>query len=117
MSSLHPTAASLGLSVVIIWLFRRDHLHVIHGLFWLVVAALAALLGVWTGLIDRFASWVSISYPPALLFLAAAIVLLVKAPHANIHGTRVEREVMRLNRHMAMLGLGQAERLSALGKR
>ena len=107
MSSLHLTTAllGLGLAVVILWLLRRDHLHLVHGLFWLLVAALAALLGVWPGLIDRLAAIAGISYPPALLFLAAAMVLLVKALHADIMNTRVEREVRRLNQRLALLEL------------
>lgn len=115
MSSLHLTTAllGLGLAVVILWLLRRDHLHVIHGLFWLVVAALAALLGVWPGLIDQLARLAGIAYPPALLFLGAAIVLLVKALHADILNTRVEREVRRLNQRLALFELEQFPRSSS----
>lgn len=111
MSSLHITTAmlGLGLAVVIMWLLRRDHLHVVHGVFWLVVATLAALLGVWPGLIDKLALLAGISYPPALLFLAAAIVLLVKALHADILSTRMEREVRRLNQRIGLLELEQQE--------
>lgn len=107
MSSLHITTAllGLGLAVAIMWLLRRDHLHVVHGVFWLVVAALAALLGIWPGLIDKLALLAGISYPPALLFLAAAMVLLVKALHSDILNTRVEREVRRLNQRLALLEL------------
>lgn len=110
MNSLHLTTAllGLGLAVVILWLLRRDHLHVVHGLFWLGVAALAALLGVWPGLIDKLAVIAGISYPPALLFLTAAIVLLIKALHADILNTRVEREVRRLNQRLALLELERA---------
>jgi hypothetical protein len=110
MSSLHLTTAllGLGLAVAILWLLRRDHLHVVHGLFWLVVAALAALLGIWPGLIDKLAAIAGITYPPALLFLAAAMVLLVKALHADIASTRMEREVRRLNQRLALLELDQS---------
>lgn len=110
MSNLNITTAllGLGLAVVIIWLVRRGHLNAVHGLFWLVMAALAALLGVWPGLIDRLAVAVGVSYPPALLFLAAAMALLVKALHADILNTRVEREVRRLNQRLALLELEQA---------
>lgn len=111
MSSLPITTAllGLGLALVIMWLLRRDHLHAAHGLFWLTVAALAALLGVWPGLIDRLAAIAGISYPPALLFLGAAIVLLVKALHADILNTRVERDVRRLNQRLALLELEQSK--------
>lgn len=114
MSSLHITTALLGLSlaVAIMWLLRRDHLHLVHGVFWLVVAALAALLGVWPGLVDKLAHLAGISYPPALLFLGAAMVLLIKALHADILNTRVEREVRRLNQRLALLELEQLHQAS-----
>lgn len=111
MSSLHITTTllGLGLALAIMWLLRRDHLHVVHGLFWLAAAALAALLGVWPGLIDKLARVAGIAYPPALLFLAAAIVLLVKALHADILNTRMEREVRRLNQRVALFELERAQ--------
>lgn len=107
MSNLHLTTAllGLGLAVAILWLLRRDHLHVVHGLFWLLVAAAAALLGLWPRLIDSLAGMVGIAYPPALFFLLAVIVLIIKALHADITNTRVEREVRRLNQRLSLLEL------------
>lgn len=107
MGSLQLTTAlmGLGLALAIVWLLRRDHLHVVHGLFWLLVAAAAALFGLWPRLIDALASMVGIAYPPALLFLLAMVVLIIKALHADIMNTRVEREVRRLNQRLALLEL------------
>ena len=64
----------LGLAALILVLLRRDHLYIHHGLFWIVVAALGALLGLWPGLIDRVAQLVGISYAPAALLLGAVVV-------------------------------------------
>jgi hypothetical protein len=44
-----------------------------------------------------------ISYPPAMLLLLASIVLLIKALHADMVNTRIERDVRRLNQRLAML--------------
>ncbi len=109
MTSLYftTTLLGLGLAAAIIWLLRRDHLHLSHGLFWLTVAVLAAVLGVWPGVIDRLASLAGVSYPPALLFLAAAIVLLIKVLHTDLLNTRIERQVKRLNQRLAMYELEQ----------
>lgn len=111
MSNLHLTTAllGLGLAVTILWLLRRDHLHLVHGLFWFGVAGLAAVMGVWPGLIDRLAVLAGISYPPALLFLGAAVVLLIKVLHADMVHTRMEREVRRLNQRLALLELQQSQ--------
>jgi hypothetical protein len=105
MASLQLTTALLGigLAALILYLIRRDHLYLMHGLFWVIIACAAALLGAWPGLIDRIALMVGISYPPALLLLLACMVLLVKALHADMVNTRIERDVRRLNQRLALL--------------
>lgn len=107
MTSLSLTTAFLGLGLAgaIIWLLRRDHIHLSHGLFWLSVATLAAVLGVWPETIDRMAAITGVNYPPALLLLVAVIVLLIKTLHTDILNTRIERQVKRLNQRLAMLDL------------
>ena len=105
MASLQTTTMLLGvgLAILILYLIRRDQLYLMHGLFWVAVAAAAALLGAWPGLVDRIAYSVGISYPPALLLLFACIVLFIKALHADMVNTRIERDVRRLNQRLAML--------------
>lgn len=105
MASLQATTAlmGIGLAVLILYLIRRDHLYLMHGLFWVVVAGAVAMLGFWPGLVDGLASMLHISYPPALLLLFACIVLLLKALHADMVNTRIERDVRRLNQRLALL--------------
>jgi len=109
MNSLYYTTSllGLGLAAVIIFLLRRDHLHLSHGVFWLAVAFFAAVFGLWPVTIDYLAGVVGISYPPALFFLATVILLLIKALHADILNTRIERQVRRLNQRLAMFELDQ----------
>lgn len=105
MANLHVTTGllGLGLAAIILFLVRRDHLYVIHALFWIVVAAVAAVLGLSPGLIDRLAAFTGINYPPALLLLAGLVVLFIKALHADVLNTRLVREVRRLNHRIAMI--------------
>ncbi|MDD2546905.1 MAG: DUF2304 domain-containing protein [Burkholderiaceae bacterium] len=97
------TLMGLGLAAVILILVRRDHLYLLHGLFWVLVAAAAAVLGAWPGLIDRLAVWVGISYSPAFLLLGGMVVLYLKALHSDMVNTRIERDVRRLNQRIALL--------------
>lgn len=108
MATLQFTTAMLGigLAAVILLLVRRDHLYLLHGLFWISVAVVAALLGAWPGLIDRLAGVTGITYPPALLLLLAVLVLFIKALHGDLVNTRIERDVRRLNQRLAMLEAG-----------
>lgn len=105
LASLETTTTLLGvgLAVVILYLVRRDHLYLLHGLFWVVVAFFAAVLGAWPGLIDGLAKVAGISYPPTLLLLLAVVLLLIKALHADMVNTRIERDVRRLNQRLALL--------------
>ncbi|MDB5945830.1 MAG: hypothetical protein JWQ33_856 [Ramlibacter sp.] len=105
---LTTTLLGIGLSAAILLLLRRDHLHPVYGLFWLIAAGLAALLGLWPGSIDSMAKLAGIAYPPALLLLLAVIVLLVKSLHGDIVNTRIERQVRRLNQRIAIFELERA---------
>ena len=105
MASLQVTTAlmGIGLAALILYLIRRDHLYVMHGLFWVLVAGAAAVLGAWPGLIDRLAMVMGVVYPPTLLLLLVSMVLLIKALHSDMVNTRIERDVRRLNQRLALL--------------
>ena len=105
MASLQLTTAlmGIGLAALILYLIRRDHLYVMHGLFWVLVAGAAAVLGAWPGLIDRLAMVMGVVYPPTLLLLLVSMVLLIKAFHSDMVNTRIERDVRRLNQRLALL--------------
>jgi hypothetical protein len=109
MTSLQTTTAllGLGLAVLILVLLRRDHLYLRHGLFWMVVAAGAVVLGIWPGIIDHAAIWLGIGYSPAGLLMGALLVLLVKYLYADMMQTRLERQLRRLNQRVAMFDLTQ----------
>jgi len=111
MPSLQTSTTLLGvlLALFILYLIRRDHLYLMHGLLWSCVAAATALLGIWPGLIDNLARWAGFAYPPSLLLLLACILLLLKALHADILCTRLESDVRRLNQRLALLELALQE--------
>ena len=64
MASMQMSTSLLGLVLagLIVYLVRRDHLYLMHGLLWSMVAAAAALLGAWPGLIDSLAAWLGFAY-------------------------------------------------------
>ncbi len=111
---LTTTLMGLGLAAAILWLVRRDRLYLLHGLFWVLVAGAAAVLGAWPGMIDRLAQLVGISYPPAFLLLGAVVILYLKALHSDMVNTRIERDVRRLNQRIALLELEIESRASSV---
>ena len=112
MTDFHIWMAVLGvgLGVTILTLVRRDHLYIRQGLFWVVVALISLLLGIWPALIDQVGQLVGVSYPPTLLLLVAIIVLTLRALLTDIALTRVRRDIRRLNQRIA---LAEAERPSS----
>lgn len=112
MISLHLTTTLLGVVLAgsILALVRRDHLHLSHGLFWMLIAFGALVLGMTPSLIDSLARIAKVSYSPTLLLLLAVIVLLLKALSADIALTRTERKLRRLNQRIALLEVERFDR-------
>lgn len=104
-NAIFPIAAVLGLGLTagIVVLVRRDHLYIRDGLFWLAVAAFSLLFGLWPGLIDHVGGLVGVSYPPALLFLIAIVVLVLRSLLIDLALTGLRREVRRLNQRLALM--------------
>lgn len=104
VNSLNVTTfvLGIGLAAMILWLVRRDRLSLSHGVFWMCVALIAAVLGTWPRLIDRLAATLGISYPPALLLLLAIILLFIKGLMSDIEKTRLERRLRRVNQRLAL---------------
>ena len=65
----------------------------------------AVLLGVWPRALDHMAAQLGIRYSPALLLVCAVCVLFIKALHADMVNTRIERKVRRLSQSIALMQL------------
>ena len=108
----------VGLGVAILLLVRRDHLYIRHGVFWMAVALVSVVLGVWPNLVDRIGQVTGVAYPPALLFLLAIMMLIIRAVIADIAFTRLRREVRILNQKIALMepeaGIRKTDTASAL---
>jgi hypothetical protein len=105
MKDYHLTVLVIGFGLAygILRLVRRDHLYIRQGLFWIAIAILSLGFAIWPYLIDTIGSALGIAYPPTLLFLAAIIVLMVKALLADMALTKVRRDLRRLNQRIALL--------------
>ncbi len=99
------TSGILGLLIAgtILYLIRRDHLHSQHAVWWLLVAFIVALLGLFPWLIDLAAVHLNIHYPPTLLFLVGMGMMLIKVLSIDIHQSRQERKIRRLIQRIALL--------------
>lgn len=97
------SATGLAVALLILWLIRRDRLHVSHGLGWIMAACGFALLGFAPGLIDQIASRLQVAYPPVLGLVLAIVVLVVKILLMDIERSRARMELQRLVQRLAIL--------------
>jgi hypothetical protein len=105
MKSYHLVVLVLGigLAIGILYLVRRDHIYIRQAAFWITIAFVSFLFGIWPYLIDTLGAALGIAYPPTLLLLVAILVLVVKALLGDIAFTQVRRDMRRLNQRIAML--------------
>ncbi|MCP4702064.1 MAG: DUF2304 domain-containing protein [Gammaproteobacteria bacterium] len=99
------TSAILGLFIAgtIFYLIRRDHLHSRHATWWLLLAFMIAVLGVFPQLIDLVAARLNVNYPPTLLMTGSLGMILVKVLSIDIHQSKQERKFRRLIQRLALL--------------
>lgn len=112
MNNLLITSAVLGtgLAASILYLVRRDHLYLRDGLFWIAVALVSVVLGIWPSLIDLIGRLAGVAYAPALILLLATVALIVRALLADIAVTQMRRELRRLNQRIALIETAIADK-------
>ena len=93
----------IGMAIGILHLVRRDHIYIRQAVFWIAIAFISFLFGIWPYLIDTLGGALGIAYPPTLLLLVAIVVLIVKALLGDIAFTQVRRDMRRLNQRIALL--------------
>jgi len=86
----------------VLYLVRRDQLHVRQASFWLAFAGTVVVLGFMPDLIHQLGSQFKISYPPTLLLILACLILFLKSLLADIAITRIERRLRRLTQQIAL---------------
>jgi len=88
---------------MIIWLMRRDLLHVQHGLGWILVALTFVLLGFAPSIFDTIAASIGVRYPPALALTVALALLVLKIFVMDIERSRLQMRNQRLVQRLAIL--------------
>jgi len=108
MKPLFPyqwTTAIIGMAIafVILLLIRRDILHVKRSLWWIGIAALIVVMGVFPITIDKFGILLGVNYPPVLILTLGIGFILIKILSMDLERSRQERMLRRLTQRMAIL--------------
>ncbi len=100
---LTSTIIALLIAGEILLLIRRDILHTRYAYWWLLVAAIIVIAGVFPQFIDRIAAKFGVSYPPILIVVAGVGMMLVKMLTMDLDRSRQERKVRRIVQRLAIL--------------
>ena len=90
-------------ALLMVYLVRRDRLHVSHGLGWTMVILVFAFLGIAPSIVDSLASMLGVKYAPMLGILLAIGVLVIKALVSDIEATRLRVSQQRLIQKVSLL--------------
>jgi hypothetical protein len=97
------TVIGLWIAGLILFLVRRDHLHGPYAIWWLAVAAIVVVVGVFPWLFDKIAPFFGVAYPPILAIVLGMGLLLIKVLTMDLERSRQERTLRRLAQRLAML--------------
>lgn len=95
--------AALGMAAFVVELLRRGILREKYAALWLIVSSGILVLAVFPALLNRLAAFVGIAVPSNLLFLLAAVLLLVVSVQLSYEVSRVETRTRRLAEEVALL--------------
>ena len=102
-SIIFAVGASLIALLVVLELVRRRHLSEAYSLLWLGTAVVMLVVAIWRDLLHKLAALAGIAYPPALLFLLAALFLLFIQLYFSIVITRLTQESKQAAQQIALL--------------
>lgn len=105
----HTSAAVISVIAVvaILLLIRRDHLRIRYSIWWLFVAFVTLVLGMFPETINLMGRIFGVAYPPTLVLAIGIIGLLIKILTMDIEHSRQERTIRRLAQRLAMFEADQ----------
>lgn len=108
MKPLFPyqwTTAIIGviIAIVILFLIRRDILHIKRSLWWIGIAVVIIVMGFFPLTIAQFGLLLGVNYPPVLILTVGMGFILIKILSMDLERSRQERMLRRLTQKIAIL--------------
>lgn len=102
--SIAAAVASVLLILVVLELIRGRRLKERYALLWLVTGVVLLVLAVWRDGLNTIASWLGVSgYPPAILFAAAILFVIVVLLHYSTVLSKLDDDNTVLAQELAIL--------------
>lgn len=93
---------ALAIAFKIVFLVRRDVLHARYAFWWLIVAGLTVVAGLFPKVIDAFLVKFGVHYPPVVVIAVGVGMMLIKILTIDLEQSRQERKIRRLTQRLAM---------------
>ena len=102
--TIAATIASVLLILVVLELIRGRRLKERYALLWLATGVVLLVLSAWRGGLNTMAGWLGIgTYPPAILFAAATLFVIVVLLHYSTVLSKLTDENVLLAQRLALL--------------
>jgi hypothetical protein len=102
--SIAASIASLLLILVVLELIRGRRLKERYALLWLVTGLVLLVLSIWRNGLNTIARWLGVSsYPPAILFAAAILFVIVVLLHYSTVLSKLADQNTLLAQRLALL--------------
>ncbi len=102
--SIAASIASVLLILVVLELIRSRRLRERYALLWLATGIVLLVLSAWRGALNTIAGWLGVSsYPPAILFAAATLFVIVVLLHYSTVLSKLSDESTILAQRLALL--------------
>jgi hypothetical protein len=102
--SVAASIACLLLLLIVLELIRSRRLRERYALLWLATGVVLLVLSAWRGALNTIAGWLGVSsYPPAILFAAATLFVIVVLLHYSTVLSKLSDESTILAQRLALL--------------
>ena len=102
--SVAASIASVLLLLIVLELIRSRRLRERYALLWLATGAILLVLSAWRSALNTIARWLGVSsYPPAILFAAATLFVIVVLLHYSTVLSKLSDESTILAQRLALL--------------
>lgn len=102
--SIVASIASILVILVVLELIRGRRLKERYALLWLATGIALLVLSAWRGALNTIADWVGVStYPPAVLFAAATLFVVIVLLHYSIVLSRLTDDNVRLAQEVGLI--------------
>ena len=103
MVTLLASGFGLSLAVITLYLLRKDHLHIGHGIGWGLAIFIFAFLGSAPWIVDGIAASLGVGYPPIIAVMIAFGAITLKLLLMDIARTKMEIRQQRMVQKLAIL--------------